>query len=740
MNAATQARLRRRHEGIEAGLDTLHRLRDADAEGMTSGQIAELMGAPPGQTGIGRRMLHVERAATIGGANWEGARRQSMRQPARWHAGPEIDAVISAVERYREAIGRRDVIALNDDPVPAGRRQYLRLDAFETIRDPEMKQTDTFEALTAMLEDRDISVWTDNARTADIHGVHAVPYRTHEHTLPDESTGVGAWSGLRELEKECAEAATRWTEMHTASAWLAATRRVFRILPRIDPVSQVLRARAQLECGDITGWRPVFNNEWTTHFDSMFASHSEDARDGWAHGGPPPRLSSAAFWRVAATGPGGVERERIACLLGEEVATPAQLIAVGALEHDETLLGCTAMHSDASARDGIRTAKVEETDAIAVHTLAELAFREGAHNGAHPLKEHSIRHASMQRLSQARRAVGELIELSMGAATTAQCIWAAERAIRRWRPNSGESAQNDARDSSREQSMNAMRNDLMLQALGGLDVHRELLVESDREDECRGQVREPVPSRFGETAPATREAARRRRAVEALMDDARECSMLAIDEGQPAGMRLRQRRTFWWVSFDDTPEGRSASAAHIETLAERNIATPASRTQYAQATSALTAEDGAYLPLTPVFPHWNSLWRSARAQSLFDAHRAVHEHGCHASVVVRMFERRTGAGALIHRLYVAAHGADYVARIASGRGIRYALQGSGACADIADLSDALTYIRTRVGGGEAVPVTPAQAALLALPYDRIDPPPQRSVKAVPAQQRTGESE
>ena len=277
--------------------------------------------------------------------------------------------------------------------------------------------------------------------------------------------------------------------------------------------------------------------------------------------------------------------------------------------------------------------------------------------------------------------------------------------------------------------MTAMRDDLMLRMLGGLNTHRKLLVETEREDGYRRQDPEPIPNRFTATAPTTREAAWRRRAVEALMGTARECSMLASDKGHPGGMRPRQRRTFWWVTFDDTPEGRSESAAHIETLSERNIATPASRAEYAQATSALTAEDGTKVDLVPVFPQWTSLWGSARAQNLFDAHLALRERGFHASSVVRMFERRTRNSALVHRLDVAPHGADYVARIASGRGRREALEGSGAYADIADLSDPLTYLRTRVGGAQDIPITPGEAALLALPDDRMKSPQQRICSA-----------
>ena len=285
-------RIERRAEGIVKGLALLKALRER-AQGMHAREMCAMMGLRSGTAWIGRRLAHIEDAVRTGGAAWEEVLIPSEDREPRWRAGPGIDAAIRAAQEYLEAIGPLAGRPLDDETIAAhSDAEPLRLTALRTVYDrwqkPLKRGIGTFREL---LENAPgivkLNSWWSNPV---ITAVHAVPAHPDAAPLPEETTASGRWSAHGANGTRSGEAGAMWTNVHTVETRLVYTQRVYRTLVRKDPCAQLLRARAQVNCGVPWDWRHEPEGFQYMHCGQMREVPVGDGT-GPAIQGPPPARS-----------------------------------------------------------------------------------------------------------------------------------------------------------------------------------------------------------------------------------------------------------------------------------------------------------------------------------------------------------------------------------------------------------------------------------------------------------------
>ena len=412
-------RLERRAEGIVKGLALLKALRER-AEGMHAREMCTMMGLRSGTARIGRRLGHIEDAVRTGGAAWEEVLIPSEDREPRWRAGPGIDAAIRAAEEYIEAIGPLAGRPLDDETIDAhSDAEPLRLTALRTVYDTRQEPLKggigTFRGLLENTPEMvKLGSWLSNPV---ITAVHAVPAHLDAAPLPEETTASGRWCEHGANGTRNGEAGAMWTNVHTVETRLVYTQRVYRTLVRKDPCAQLLRARAQVNCGVPWDWRHEPEGYRNMHYGQM-----REVGDGTGpaiQGPPPPGLGATLWWTVRWRDAQGRARTSHALLLVNEFPTAEQLRSLGAIGKGGVLEACEPQHRAPNPRDRITLARETGAEALALDVLMTMAYRAGYDHGV--ARSKSDRPWFMEEASECLRtatdAIKGVIKATAGGAT-----------------------------------------------------------------------------------------------------------------------------------------------------------------------------------------------------------------------------------------------------------------------------------------------------------------------------------
>ena len=415
-------RIERRAEGVVKGLALLKALRER-AQGMHARKMCAVMGLRSGTAWIGRRLAHIEDAVRTGGAAWEEVLIPSEDREPRWRAGPGIDAAIRAAQEYLEAIGPLAARPLDDETIAAhSDAEPLRLTALRTVYDRRQKPLKRgIGTFTELLENAPgivkLNSWWSNPV---ITAVHAVPAHPDAAPLPEETTASGRWSAHGANGTRSGEAGAMWTDVHTVETRLVYTRRVYRTLVRKDPCAQLLRARAQVNCGVPWDWRHEPEGFQIMHCGQMREVPVGDGTGPAIQGPPPPGLGATLWWTVRWRDAQGRARTSHALLLVNELPTAEQLRSLGAIGKGGVLEACEPQHRAPNPRDRITLARETGAEALALDVLMRMAYRAGYDHGVKRSKGDRppwFMEEASECLCTATDAIKEVIEATAGGAT-----------------------------------------------------------------------------------------------------------------------------------------------------------------------------------------------------------------------------------------------------------------------------------------------------------------------------------
>lgn len=421
MSQEKARRVERRAEGIVKGLALLKALRER-ADGMHAREMCTMMGLRGGTARIGRGLIHIEDAVRTGGAGWEEVLAPSEDREPRWRAGPGIDAAITAAEQFVDAIGPLAGRPLDDETIDSHPgAEPLRLTALRTVYDRKRKPLNG--DIAAIREVLKYSQWRPKGLSWTtqpvITAVHAVPAHPDAAPLPEETTASGRWCEHGANGTRSAEAGALWTNVHHVEAPIAYTRRVYRTLVRNDPCAQLLRARAQVNCGWPWDWRDEDNKPPLIHCGPMREAGAVSSPA--IEGPPPPGLGASLWWTVRWRDVQGRERTSHALLLINELPTAELLRSLGALGKGGVLEACEPQHRAPNPRDRITLAREIGAEALALETLMDRAYWEGYLQCSRGKPMYGFRtwvfEKAPERLRAATDAIEELIEATAGGAT-----------------------------------------------------------------------------------------------------------------------------------------------------------------------------------------------------------------------------------------------------------------------------------------------------------------------------------
>ena len=419
MNKQKAHNLERRAEGIAKGLALLKALRER-AQGMHASEMCAMMGLRSGTARKGRGLDHIEDAVRTGGAAWEEVLIPSEDREPRWRAGPGIDAAIRAAEEYVEAIGPLAGRPLDDEMIDAhSDAEPLRLTALRTVYDKRaMPLKEGIGTFWKKLEDTSGMVKAKMSLSNPvITAVHAVSAHPDAAPLPEEITASGRWCAHGAKGTRSGEAGAMWTNVHTVETRLVYTRRVYRTLVRKDPCAQLLRARAQVNCGALVDWR-----QDPEGFRVMHCGPMREVSDGTGpaiQGPPPPGLGATLWWTVRWRDAQRRARTSHALLLVNELPTAEQLRSLGAIGKGAVLEACEPQHRAPNPRDRIALAREIGAEALALNALLAMAYRAGRDHGV--ARSKSYRPWFMEEASECLRtatdAIKGVIKATAGGAT-----------------------------------------------------------------------------------------------------------------------------------------------------------------------------------------------------------------------------------------------------------------------------------------------------------------------------------